>query len=149
MAILALGTACSPVSEEEVDQLKSETEGLAFELGRLRQESEILDRALTNVYREKDRVLDRLNALESGAALPAEPEAGEAVALAPIEGAEGPAPEGAPAAPRTRVAQRGDTLSQIAKDNNTTLQALLRLNPYLARRPDLMLMEEDVIVLPD
>jgi hypothetical protein len=139
---------CSPVSEEELQSLRNETEALESELARLKTEADILNRALDNVYREKDRVLDRLDHLanpqrhegggEGGAALPG------------LEGAGDPGAAQAPASGPTREykVKRGDTLSQIAKDHDTTTETLLRLNPSLANRPQWMVWENDVLNLP-
>ncbi|MDR2612612.1 MAG: LysM peptidoglycan-binding domain-containing protein [Deltaproteobacteria bacterium] len=147
---LILSPGCSPVSDEEMERLRGETEALAAELTRLRNESELLDRALTNVYREKDRVVDRLNALSGDGPVPEEAPAG---GLEVGAGGEAPAAgEGAGAAAggrRIYVAQRGDSLSMIAKRNNTTLQAILDLNPYLANRPGYMVWEKDPVTLPN
>ncbi|MDR1041675.1 MAG: LysM peptidoglycan-binding domain-containing protein [Deltaproteobacteria bacterium] len=141
--------ACSPVSGEDMDRLRGETEALAAELTRLKSESELLDRALTNVYREKDRVVDRLNALSGEGPVPPEVvDIAEAPAPPSADGEEAPS-AGDAARPRTYVAQRGDTLSDIARRNNTTVQAIVARNPFLARRPENMVWEKDTLTLPD
>jgi nucleoid-associated protein YgaU len=153
---VALAAGCSPVSDEEMERLRGETEALAAELTRLKSESEMLDRALTSVYREKDRVVDRLNALAAGGPLePEAPEGAEAPAAGDPAAAGGDAAAaGAEAAgprPGTRpyTAQRGDTLSQIARRHNTTLQVMIDLNPRLASRPEYMVWESDILTVPN
>ena len=146
--------SCSGASDEEMARLRAETEALAEELGELRHESEILDKALTNVYREKDMIVDRLNSISGDggppqnlAGMPIYPtisgaiaESGEAAALG----------GGEPVALRkTYTVKKGDTLSQIAGANNTTVQTLLRLNPFLSRRTENMVWEADVLVLSE
>ncbi|MDR2199258.1 MAG: LysM peptidoglycan-binding domain-containing protein [Deltaproteobacteria bacterium] len=120
------------------------------ELESLKGEADILNRALDNVYREKDRVLDQLDQLanpQSGAE-----EGGERLVSLQTEGAESPSGEGTPsqisASQRVYKVLRGDTLSQIAKKHNTTTDALLRLNPYLRDRSDYMVWENDLLTIP-
>ncbi|MDR2352606.1 MAG: LysM peptidoglycan-binding domain-containing protein, partial [Deltaproteobacteria bacterium] len=136
--------ACSPVSDEEVKRLRAENEALSQELMKLREEGRILDSALTNAYREKDRILALIKTIESGNPLP---ENWDNSTATPPE--TQPEATLAPPTPRVYKVQRGDNLSQIAKDNNITLPELLKLNPFLTRRPELLLMEEDLITLPN
>jgi LysM repeat protein len=148
------------VSDEEMERLRVETEALAAELSRLKNESELLDRALTNVYREKDRVVDRLNVLSGDPSALAEdaaaPAAGDAAGAAgdgtaPAGGAQPGAPgaAGETAGRKTHAVKSGDYLSGIASSNGTTVQELLRLNPYLASRPANVIWEGDQLILPD
>ncbi|MDR2459860.1 MAG: LysM peptidoglycan-binding domain-containing protein [Deltaproteobacteria bacterium] len=148
--LIFLFSACSSVSEEEKEKLRAETEALAAELGQLRQEAVILDRALTNVYKEKDRVVDQINNLSgAGGAQP------QNLAGMPIGGPAAIAQDSLPGGasdgqtgPRKYIAQRGDTLSQLAKDNNTTVQAIVQLNPFLNNREGYMVWERDELLLP-
>ncbi|MDR1312863.1 MAG: LysM peptidoglycan-binding domain-containing protein [Deltaproteobacteria bacterium] len=166
MAAFAL-CACSSASDEEMGSLRVETEALAAELTRLKTESELLDRALTNVYREKDRVVDRLNALsgdlavspespdsavagaEVGGQAPAAGEGGRVAAPAATAAERAPAPSPPPGRTKVYIAQKGDTLSQIAREHGTTIQAIVELNPRLANRNDYMVWERDSLILPD
>jgi LysM repeat protein len=145
--------ACSGASEEEINRLKAETEALAEELGELRRESEILDKALTNVYREKDMIVDRLNSLsgEGGppqnlAGMPIYPNINGTIAE---DGTIVPSQEVQAPNPKIYKAQKGDTLSRIATMHNTTPQALIALNPFLTKRTDYMVWEEDFITLSE
>jgi LysM repeat protein len=138
---------CSPVSEEELQSLRNETEALEAELERLKSEGDILNRALDNVYREKDRVLDRIDQLSN----PARQQEGEE-ALTALQTDGGAGSEDSAAQPsgnqRKYKVQRGDTLSQIASQHNTTIEALVRLNPFLANRSQFMVWENDTLTLP-
>jgi LysM repeat protein len=173
---LALTIAgCSPVSDEEMERLRVETEALASELTRLKSESELLDRALTNAYREKDRVVDRLNALTGEGS--AETESldaaegdvqGDAAAdagatSAPSAGGRPETPSPAspasaqltptlsppPAGPTSSyVVQGGDTLSRIAHERGVSIQAIVAANPKLANREGNMLWEGETLQVP-
>jgi LysM repeat protein len=165
-SVMVLATACSPVSDEEMERLRGETEALAAELTRLKGESELLDRALTNAYREKDRVVDRLNVLsgdgpvdlaaldaaeaasQSGGAPPGEGQPDSVAQAAPAAG-EGAGAPAVPAGTRSYVTRGGDTLSHIARANGTTVQAIVALNPKIANRPGQMVWEGEAILLPE
>jgi LysM repeat protein len=154
LAALFFLPSCSGASDEEIERLKAETEALAEELGELRRESEILDKALTNVYREKDMIVDRLNSL-SGEGGPPQNLAGMPIypAISGTIAEDGTVVpnqvESLPPAPKSYKVKKGDTLSQIAGANNTTIQALLALNPFLLKRPGNMVWEEDEIILSE
>jgi hypothetical protein len=144
LTLLVFG--CSPVSDEELQSLRNETEALEGELSRLKSEAVILNRALDNVYREKDRVLDKLERL-------ANPQMAKEEDLVTLQdGTTAPASDaGIPREPQAQGSykvKRGDTLTQIAKDYNTTVDVLARLNPFLRGRPELMVWENDNLTLP-
>jgi LysM repeat protein len=145
LALIAPG--CSPVSDEELQSLRNETEALEGELARLKTEADILNRALDNVYREKDRVLDQLDQMNN----PPAPEAEADPALVSLQdGAQVTSTAtGQPTAnQRVYKVVRGDTLSGIARDHNTSTEVLLRLNPFLGNRNDMLVLENDSIVVP-
>jgi LysM repeat protein len=131
---------CSSVSDEEMGRLREETYALEAELAAARQEAVILDRVLTSVYQERDKIVDQINkatAEASGKEIPS------LSATAPNETA--PA---APARAGVYRAKVGDTLSSIAQRHGTTIQALLELNPFIAARPSRMVWVDDDLVLP-
>jgi hypothetical protein len=137
---MALAPGCGGVSEEDLDNVRLENQSLELELEQERHKSEVLNRALTNAYRERDRLVDLLNA-QPETVRPPEPDAAAAA---------GQASEGAAqtASAETYVVQAGDTLSTIAQRHNTTTAALLSLNPYLMDRNNYMVWENDKIRLP-
>jgi LysM repeat protein len=153
LTLFALAS-CSGASEEEMTRLKAETEALAEELGELRRESEILNKALTNVYREKDTIVDRINSL-SGDGGPPQNLAGMPIyptitgTIAEDGSVMGPVEEPAPPVKKTYKVKKGDTLSQIAGAYDTTVQALITLNPFLERRTQNMVWEEDIITISE
>jgi LysM repeat protein len=136
---LIFSSACSGVSEEDIEKLKLENLSLEVELEQEKRQAEILNRALTNAYKERDRLVDRLHAT---AAAPGE----ETAQTADGTPAEGQAAQPDPS--RIYVVKAGDTLSSIAQQNGTTLAAILTLNPYLAGRNDYVVWENDRINLP-
>jgi LysM repeat protein len=151
--------SCQGASDEELNRLKAETEALATELGELRREAEILDRALTNVYREKDMTVDRLNSLSGEGGEPPRDLAGMPVYPTISGVAASPADDGlmtgvdapvapAPTANRTYVTKRGDTLYQIAAAHDVTMQSVVDLNPFLGKREGYMVWEEETLVMP-
>jgi LysM repeat protein len=147
---LSLGLSCSSVSDEEMENLRAENLALSQELGRLKNEAQILDKALTNVYKERDRLNDLLDELinEREAVEESENAASQGTRQ-PDNGQAGPGGQNSRTqANNTYRAVPGDTLSGIAKNNNTTVAALLELNPYLMNRDRNMLFANDQIILP-
>jgi hypothetical protein len=132
---LALGQGCSGVSEDDLDNLRQENLALEAELEHERRQAEILNRALTSVYKERDRLVDLLNAPPA----PAE----EELALDEETG-----PEAAQGQGRVYLVKPGDTLGAIARRNGTTTAVLVTLNPYLRGRDNYMVWENDRIALP-
>ncbi|MDR0620807.1 MAG: LysM peptidoglycan-binding domain-containing protein [Deltaproteobacteria bacterium] len=140
---LALVPGCGGVSEEDINNLKLENQSLESELEQERHKSEVLNRALTNAYKERDRLVDVLNAQPEPVALvdPVAPAAGAA-------GQQTPGGSSQAVAGQTYLVQTGDTLSTIAQRHNTTTAVLLELNPYLMNRNNYMVWENDKILLP-
>ncbi|MDR2387921.1 MAG: LysM peptidoglycan-binding domain-containing protein [Deltaproteobacteria bacterium] len=136
---LVLLTGCGGVSEEELNKLKAENQALATELDQEKSKSELLNRALTNSYRERDRLADLIN-LQAQVVVP-EPPLAEDLTVSPT-----PSPT---ASAQTYLVQTGDTLSAIAQRHNTTTATLLTLNPYLMDRNNYMVWENDQIRLPN
>ncbi|MDR2302436.1 MAG: LysM peptidoglycan-binding domain-containing protein [Deltaproteobacteria bacterium] len=132
-------SGCGGVSEEELNKLKAENQALEEELEQEKSKSELLNRALTNSYRERDRLADLIN-VQSQVEEPIDPNLGDL--LAPI--VEVPIPSS-----QTYTVQTGDTLSTIAQRHNTSTATLLALNPYLMDRNNYMVWENDKIRLPD
>ncbi|MDR1487292.1 MAG: LysM peptidoglycan-binding domain-containing protein [Deltaproteobacteria bacterium] len=135
---LCMGSGCSGYSEDELDRLKEDNVALAAELEAEKKEAQILNQALTNVYKERDRLADLLNAASQPPPAEQDPTQSDGQA-ASQEGAQ------------TRgvyLVVIGDTLGAIAQKHNTTTAVLLRLNPYLADRRGFMVWENDRILLP-
>jgi hypothetical protein len=132
-------------------------------------ENEILTRALDNIKREQEVLQILLNTSRSqltgasGAPLP--PLSGEPSPTVswggwewsiPADALPDPAfsPETQTAAPppvasgRTYQPRPGDVLSAIAARNNTTVEELVELNPFLRSRRNYMIWETDRIRLP-
>jgi LysM repeat protein len=123
------------VSEDDLDNLRLENQALEAELEQERRQAELLNRALTSVYKERDRLVDLLNA----------PPAPEEEAAAPEE-AGSPQPVAGQA--RVYVVRSGDTLGAIAQRHGTTTAVLVSLNPFLGNRSNYMVWENDRINLP-
>ncbi len=133
-------------SEEDYNNLTEEVAKLSAEMDATSREEEILKQALENIEREKERLLSELRPYEPGLS-----EADASAAPDQAGGSQTGDASAAPAAPPSggvHVAQRGDTLSNIAIRYNTDMHTLLNLNPYLARRNDYMVWENDNIILP-
>ncbi|MDR2140698.1 MAG: LysM peptidoglycan-binding domain-containing protein [Deltaproteobacteria bacterium] len=136
-ALLYIPIGCSSVSDEEMTKLREETYALEAELAAAKQEAAILDRVLTNVYKERDNLVDQINR-----------------ATAESQGLPPPAPASEPGQPspepqsRLYLAQSGDTLSSIAQKHQTTVQVLLELNPHISRRGNQMVWVNDEVILP-
>ncbi|MDR1050194.1 MAG: LysM peptidoglycan-binding domain-containing protein [Deltaproteobacteria bacterium] len=138
--LAAAAAACSGISDDDLANLQKENEALAAELELEKRQAEILNRALTGVYKERDRLVDQIN-LGPAAAQDAQA-AADGTLIQPGEG-------GASASsPRVYVVVVGDTLGAIARRFNTTVPVLLTLNPFLRSRADFMVWEHDNITLP-
>jgi hypothetical protein len=146
---LVFTQGCSGVSEEDLNNLKRENEALANELEQERHQAEVLNRALTNVYKERDRLVDLLNTPSEEVAQ--ENDQAAAGSTPPVTQASGAAATGEGTQAATSeiyLVQIGDTLSTIAQRHETTMAVLLSLNPYLMQRNNYMVWENDRIVLP-
>jgi LysM repeat protein len=110
-----------------------------------------LDRALTNVYREKDRVVDAINSMSGIGGAPVQNLAGMPLGLGStnpmVDAPAGGENAGSSSSPKKYVVQKGDTLSHIAVAHNTTVAALLKLNPFLNQRPEYMVWERDELTI--
>jgi septal ring factor EnvC (AmiA/AmiB activator) len=135
-ATLNLGVGCTSFSEDELKKLQEENEALAAELDMEKKEAEILNRALTSVYKERDRLVDLLNS-SSPASVQSSQDNGEGDSEQPQQSAR-----------KVYQVKLGDTLSTIAKSHDTTVPILLRLNPFLMDRQNNMVWENDRIILP-
>lgn len=139
-------------SEEEYNSLTEEVASLTAELETAHKEKEILVQALKNIEGEKARLKTALVPYEpapaAGEGAATAPDAAPAGGSAPLEGGAVAAPGAQAGSARVHVAQRGDTLSNIAIRYNTDMNTLLDLNPYLRQRNSFMVWEEDKIQLP-
>jgi LysM repeat protein len=127
-ALAAVLSGCGGVSEDELNKIKEENVSLAAELEREKRKAEILNQALAAAYKERDRLVEALEA--------------------PLEIPQEEAEANPPVAPRIYRVKTGDTLSRIAYSHQTTTGVLVTLNPYLRTRRDLMVWEGDKILLP-
>ncbi|MDR1658672.1 MAG: LysM peptidoglycan-binding domain-containing protein [Deltaproteobacteria bacterium] len=127
---VGLPSGCMGVSDDELNKLKEGNQALAAELEAEKKESELLNRALTSVYRERDSLVDKLSTLAVSPLAPA--------ATAPAE----------IAAPRIHVVKTGETLGSIASRYNTSVKTLVELNQYLQSRRDFMVWPNDQLTLP-
>ncbi|MDR2442963.1 MAG: LysM peptidoglycan-binding domain-containing protein [Deltaproteobacteria bacterium] len=123
---------CTGVSEEDIQKLREENQTLAVQLEMEKKEAEILNRALTNVYRERDRLVDLLSG---------PPPKLEEDTVAESE-------TGSEANRRVHVVKVGETLSVIASRYRTTVPILLDLNPFLMSRNNYMVWVNDRLALP-
>jgi LysM repeat protein len=100
---------------------------------------------------EYDDWTQPLPAPRTPAAAQARARAAATSVAATAAGAAAAAPAGPAAgaqANRVYVTRPGDVLSNIATRNNTTVETLLNLNPYLRNRRDYIIWENDKIKLP-
>lgn len=159
--------------EKEYENVTSERDTLAQELEAANRENEILTQALDNIKKEQERLqllLNKAQRQQADAASantqstpPPPPLAGGSPTMnwggyewnlppdAPSNVANTPAPPTAAASQpsgRTYQPKSGDVLSSIAARHNTTVERLVELNPYLARRRNYMIHVTDTIVLP-
>ena len=136
-------------SDEEYRNLVEEKDALAAELAKANHENDILNRALYNVRQEEDRLQDLLSAGNMPDLPMPTPSAGGGSSPRLSSGQSAPA---APAATsterRTYKTRPGDTLSTIANRNNTTVERLIELNPFLQQRRNFMIYDTDVLTLP-
>jgi LysM repeat protein len=139
MTLNLIISGCSTVSEQDVENLKEETNTLAAELLLAKQEADILNRALNNAYIERDRLIDLLNETTNPSTTPSNT----------TQSAEAPVtPQAQTTQTKIHITKPGDTLSIIAQRYNTSVEAIIKLNPFLKTRRDFMLMEHDPINLP-
>ncbi len=169
---LALTPGCFN-SESDYERLVEENNNLSAELAKATRENEILTQALNNIKQEQESLQLLLNESRSrlaeggqspGAASQASgetpafswdgwdwtppPDAFDPPAETPQTTAQTRPEPAAPAGERIYRPKSGDTLYTIARRNNTTLEALLELNPQLRRRNNYMIWETDKIKLP-
>lgn len=164
-------------SESDYELLLTERDALATELKAASRENEILNQALDNIKKEQEALQIMLNTARShmDAAAggntqspPLPPLAGDSPTISwggydwnlPTDSAAGSggATTGSGSASSQPAASEptekiyrpklGDVLSQIALKHNTTVERLVELNPYLARRNNYMIWETDKIVVP-
>ncbi|MDR2945513.1 MAG: LysM peptidoglycan-binding domain-containing protein [Candidatus Adiutrix sp.] len=174
MAVLLTATGCFN-SESDYERLLEEKESYADQLAAAQQENEILRQSLANVTAEQERLqtlLDMEKSRLAASALPLRTEngnpadgediwveapvrqAGQTPAAAqepprrepPAEPA--PAPRPAPTGTRTYTVKPGDILYGIASRNNTTVNAILELNPKIRERRNNMIHEGEKLQLP-
>ncbi|MDR1607800.1 MAG: LysM peptidoglycan-binding domain-containing protein [Deltaproteobacteria bacterium] len=142
---------CSSVSDEELTRLREETYALEAELAVAKREAAILDRVLTKVYQERDRLVDQI-ARATAESQGLEPPSPISPAISSAISPGLPISPGAPATPTAKPtryrAQSGDTLSTIAQRFGTTVSVLLELNPHISRRSNQMVWVDDEVVLP-
>jgi hypothetical protein len=136
LVLLVWGTGCSGISDDDLANLQKENQTLAAELEMEKRQADILNRALTSVYKERDRLVDLINQGPP----PEQTEAQEGENASPEETTS--------TTPRVYVVQAGDTLGVIARRHQTTVAVLLTLNPFLRSRNDYMVWENDRLTLP-
>jgi LysM repeat protein len=159
-------------SEKDYEQLVEEKNGLAAELEAANRENEILTRALDNIKGEQEALQillntsrGRLTGASGGAGAPLPPPGSEPSPTVSWGGWEWsipadalPDPASSPEIPaavpppvssgRVYQPRPGDVLSAIAARNNTTVEELVELNPFLRSRRNYMIWETDRIRLP-
>lgn len=159
--------------EKEYENVTSERDRLAEELEAASRENEILNQALDNIKKEQERLQLLLNKARSQQAAAASVNTQPTPLPPPLAGGsptmnwggyewnlppDAPANVAAPPVPQTTATSQpsgktyrpkdGDVLSSIAARHNTTVEKLVELNPYLARRRNYMIHLTDTIVLP-
>ncbi|MDR0548537.1 MAG: LysM domain-containing protein [Deltaproteobacteria bacterium] len=142
---LYLPFGCSTVSDEEMRRLREDTYALEAELATVKREAALLDRVLTNVYKERDQLVDQISrgaAEASGLTLPSPSNPDQQSPLPPAAGAADPD------RPKVYRAQVGDTLSKVASRYGTTVKEILDLNAQIKDRSSQMLWVGDEVVLP-
>ena len=171
--ILLTATGCFN-SENEYNQIMEQRDEYAKQLAAAKEENEILKQALANITAEQERLQTALNRererLLASSVVPVSPgntadastggsstadnddiwvedpgrrevAAGQSV---PVQAAPAnPQPSG-----RVYVVKPGDVLYYIASRNNTTVEAILELNPRLRERRNNMIHENEKILLP-
>lgn len=172
--VLVTATGCFN-SENEYDQIVKDRDEFAGQLTAAKAENEILKQSLANITAEQERLQRALDAERSRLTASAMPQgSGQASAPTASTGAsasadsddiwvEAPANQGTqtqleipaqPAQPqaassgRVYVVKPGDVLYYIAARNNTTVEAILELNPQLRNRRNYMIHEKEKIQLP-
>ncbi|MDR1677334.1 MAG: LysM peptidoglycan-binding domain-containing protein [Deltaproteobacteria bacterium] len=141
-----LGQGCSGVSEEDLNNLKLENQALEAELELEKKQSEILNRSLTNVYKERDRLADLLNAPPPPPSPPIE-ENDQQTSQSP-SGSQTTQTSQRRRGNQTYIVQTGDTLSSVAQKHDTNIDTILKLNPYLRTRNNYMVWQNDRIIVP-
>jgi LysM repeat protein len=165
-------------SESDHQLVVEETEELTRDLAAANRENDLLNQALAGIKTEQEQLQSLLNTAQTQAASAGEPgPPGSGSPLAegaptwptggyswtlpsdnpatarPATASQSPIPAATPAraaasGKRTYKPKPGDVLTSIAARNHTTVEELVALNPYLARRRNYMIWETDKIILP-
>ncbi len=160
MAVLLAATGCYN-SESDYERLLEEKDSYAGQLAAAREENEILKQALANITAEQERLQTLLDMEKSRLAAAARPlrTAGGAGGdediwvEAPVRQAapavrETAAPSRPASSGRTYVVRPGDILYSIASRHNTTVDAILELNPRVRARRNSMIHEGERLQMP-
>jgi len=166
--VLLTATGCFN-SESDYEKLVEQKDSYAAQLAAAKEENEVLKQALANITAEQDRLqtlLDMERRRLNASAIPAGAGPGgtdAASAETPSDAGddiwvEAPARQEAPAqtspvrtatsSGRVYVVKPGDVLYTIASRNNTTVEAILELNPRIRDRRNHMIHENEKIQLP-
>lgn len=129
--------------ESSYNKLVEEKEALLMELHEAETEGRILDKALKEIYRERDGLLTKINNLENAR----QRLLGESAPAAGNVEAEADSAAGTGSARIYRV-KAGDTLSAVADAHGVPFQAILKANPTVANRPDYILHVGQDLVIP-
>lgn len=165
-------------SESDYEALVTDRDRLAAELKTANRENEILNQSLDNINKEQEALQIMLNTARSHVAasaggdtqapalpplaggsptmtwggydwtVPSDSQTGSNSAST-ATGTSSSSPVASESAEKKIYRPKpGDVLSQIALRHNTTVEKLVELNPYLARRNNYMIWETDKIVVP-
>jgi len=172
--VLLTATGCFN-SESEYDQIMEQRDEYARQLAAAKEENEILKQSLANITAEQERLQTALTVERNRLAASAAPlSTGNVSVPAASAGAssaadsddiwveaparlettarqEAPAQQAQPSAAssgRVYVVKPGDVLYNIAARNNTTVEAILELNPKIRDRRNHMIHEKEKIQLP-
>ncbi len=154
-------------AEGDYERLKEDKAALAAELATAKRENEVLTRALASIKQEREGLQTLLHvgrSLTPGAASSAGTSDSQPPAVEGVEdedywvqssansssssASSSSAASRATSSGQVYVTRPGDVLSSIAHRHHTTVEKLLELNPFLTRRPNYMIWENDKIQLP-
>lgn len=165
--VLLAATGCFN-SESEYEQVVSDRDSYAAQLAAAKEENEILKQALADVTAEQEKLQSLLDVERSrlvagavplgtggGATAPGVPPTPDTaddddIWVEPSTVPESEVQRDPPPASsgRVYVVKPGDVLYYIASRNNTTVEAILELNPQLRERRNYMIHENEKIRLP-